>query len=45
MQEHDELYETMRWNEDINFYRPDGTTERKSIGWCKGNGFFRIEED
>mmetsp|Transcript_35294 Transcript_35294/g.77302 ORF Transcript_35294/g.77302 Transcript_35294/m.77302 type:complete len:325 (+) Transcript_35294:46-1020(+) len=28
---------------DITFIRPDGTTEGKSIGWCKSNDFFEIE--
>jgi hypothetical protein len=32
-----------RLYEEVNFYRPDGDTEGKDIGWCLGNGFFEIE--
>ena len=30
---------------EVLFYRPDGDTEGKTIGWCRSHGFFRIEED
>jgi hypothetical protein len=30
---------------EVTFYRPDGDTEGKTIGWCRRHGFFRIEED
>jgi len=34
-----------KWDErEVTFfYRPDGNTEGKSIGWCKSNGFFEVE--
>jgi Ankyrin repeats (3 copies)/Zinc finger C-x8-C-x5-C-x3-H type (and similar) len=32
-----------RLYEEVNFYRPDGDTEGKDIGWCLGNGFYEIE--
>ena len=31
--------------EDIRFYRPDGSIEGKSKKWCRDQGFFLIEED
>jgi hypothetical protein len=35
---------SMYGQEDISFYRPDGSTERKSIQWCLDNDFYKIEE-
>ena len=33
------------WKEkQISFFRPDGTTEGKDVGWCISNGFFEIED-
>ena len=32
------------YNNDISFYRPDGSTERKSIQWCINNDFYQVEE-
>ena len=33
------------YQEDVNFYRPDGTIEGKSISWCKSNGFIEVGEN
>jgi len=31
--------------DDIEFYRPDGTYEGKTPTWCRGNGFFQVGEN
>jgi len=31
-------------SEQVNFYRPDRSTESKDIGWCLDNDFYEIEE-
>ena len=30
-------------HKDINFYRPDGDMEGKSIHWCEIHGFYQVE--
>eukprot|EP00483_Globobulimina_turgida_P001084 UN01086 len=28
----------------VDFFRPDGNIERKSVMWCKSNGFFQVKK-